>query len=429
MQHRGTFCASCKTAVVIWAVSLLPAAWAKGQENWPRFRGPNGQGSSACKSVPTRWSQEDVQWRVTLPGGGHSSPVVWGNRVFVTCADAKESKGLVVCVNASNGSRLWRREYDLDKYPLNRLNSYATATPAADAERVYVLWPGAEETRLVALTHEGREVWAVKLAGVHSRHGLGSSPVVCGDLVVIAHEQDENNDEVPSEWLAVEGRSGEIRWRYRHRRNTEASYSTPCIYNDGRGQSVLIFASNSHGIAGVDPETGRLLWQAESALPALVVSSPVLLDGSVAGTCGQGGRGVRLAVVKPAVADGSFEAREAYGVKSRTVPYVPTSVAQDGLLFTFHDGGVVSCLRGDTGEVVWSEKPAGRFYGSPVCVNGILYCVTIDGDVVVLEAAAAYKLLAVNPLGEESHATPAVAAGRMYLRTFTQLICVGAAAK
>ena len=160
-----------------------------------------------------------------------------------------------------------------------------------------------------------------------------------------------------------------------------------------------------------------------------LVSSPVLLNGSVAGTCGQGGRGIRLAVVKPAVAGGSSESREVYGLKSRTVPYVPTSVAQDGFLFTFHDGGVVSCLRGDTGEVVWSEKPAGRFYGSPVCVNGVLYCITIDGDVVVLEAAATYKLLAVNPLGEKSHATPAVAAGRMYLRTLTQLICVGAAAK
>jgi outer membrane protein assembly factor BamB len=109
------------------------------------------------------------------------------------------------------------------------------------------------------------------------------------------------------------------------------------------------------------------------------------------------------------------------------VPYVPTSVVRGEYFFGFHDGGVVSCFRIATGEVLWSQKPAGRYFGSPVCVDGKLYCITVDGDVVVLQAGPKYELLGVNPLGEKSHATPAVADRRMFLRTFSHLICVGGA--
>jgi outer membrane protein assembly factor BamB len=108
-----------------------------------------------------------------------------------------------------------------------------------------------------------------------------------------------------------------------------------------------------------------------------------------------------------------------------TAPYVPTSLAKDDLLFTFHDRGNVSCLRSTTGEQLWSEKPARKYYGSPVWVNGCLYCITTDGQVVVIDAAATYKLLAVNALGEKSHATPAIAGGRMYIRTFSHLFSIG----
>jgi len=426
MRQREVLDTVRNTGVILSVLTLMAVPSVVRSENWPRFRGPNGQGISESQAIPVAWSEQDFNWKVELPGEGHSSPVVWGERVFVTCAQEKEARGFTVCLNAADGSELWRREYNPGKYPKNGLNSYAASTPAADAERLYVLWPGAKESRLVALTHEGQLVWTLDLPSVHSRHGMGSSPMVFGDLVVVAHEQDANGDNVAGVWLAVDARSGEIRWRYEHPENTQASYSTPCVYGRRGREAELIFTSNSHGIAALDPATGRLLWKTASALPARVVSSAVLADGAVIATCGRGGRGVRLAVVKPGSGDGAQAPREIYGLESRIVPYVPTSVAYDGLLFTFHDGGTVSCLRSGTGEVLWSEKPAGRFYGSPVCVNGVLYCITIDGDVVVLEASADYKRLAVNSLGQKSHATPAVAGGRMYLRTLSHLISIGA---
>ncbi len=404
------------TSVVLFASTVCAQA-----DNWPRFRGPNGQGISDATTVPVKWSEQDYKWKVALPGGGHSSPVVWDGRLFVTSGDDKTLRGTVQCLSAADGRELWRKEFELDKHPMNALNSYASATPALDADQVYVLWPGPAQTRLSALTHDGREVWTIKLPGVKARHGAGSSPIVYGDFVIVTREQDKAGD-VKSVWLAVDRRTGETRWRYEHPENTNGSYSTPCVYRDKGGREQLVFSSNSHGIAGVDPQNGTVLWKTPTALPARVVSSPVLVDGLVVATCGEGGRGIRLAAVRPPDA-GSSAATEVYAISGGIAPYVPISVVHDGLLFTFHDQGTVSCLRSGTGEVLWSEKPGGKFFGSPVCVSDKLYAIATDGNVVVLRAGPKYELLGVNALGEKSHATPAVAGGRMYLRTFSHLIC------
>jgi outer membrane protein assembly factor BamB len=404
---------------------LLAVAVPVRAENWPRFRGPNGQGISEAKTIPVKWSPQEYGWTIELPGGGHSSPVVWDDKVFVTCADEKTPKGILLCVRAANGGGVWRKEWSLDKVRMNGLNNYAAATPALDADHVYLFWPGMEETLLVALTHEGHEVWTQKLPGNRTQHGMGSSPIVAGPYVIVTREQDQKSSgDLASVWLAVDRKTGAVKWRYEHPKSANASYSTPCIYRDKQGRDELVFTSNSHGLAALDAATGTLLWQTPAALPARVVSSPFLAGDLVIGTCGEGGRGVRLAAIKPPEA-GSSEAKEVYGLQSNVVPYVPTSVVHDDLFFGFHDGGVVSCFRIATGEVLWSQKPAGKYFGSPVCVDGKLYGITVDGDVVVLRADPKYELLSVNPLGEKSHATPAVANGRMFLRTFSHLIAVG----
>ncbi len=410
-------------AVGLWLAVAGPAR----ADNWPRFRGPNGQGISDAKTIPGKWSPQEYQWKIDLPGGGHSSPLVWDDKVFITCADEKVQKGILLCLRASDGHEVWRKEYGLDKVRMNALNNYAAATPALDAQRIYLFWPGVDETTLVALTHDGREVWSTKLPGNRTQHGMGSSPVVVGDRVIIAREQDQKTGgTIPSTWFALDGKSGQVQWRYEHPKNANGSYSTPCIYRDEQGRDQLVFTGNLHGLAALDPETGKVLWTTPAALPARVVSSPFLAGDLVIGTCGEGGRGVRLAAIKPPE-EASSEAKEVYGLKSNVVPYVPTSVVRDGYFFGFHDGGMVSCFRIPTGEVLWSQKPAGRYFGSPVCVDGNLYCITVDGDVVVLRAGPKYELLGVNPLGEKSHATPAVANGRMFLRTFSHLICIGGA--
>jgi len=404
---------------------ILPASVSQAQE-WTRFRGPNGQGISDAKTIPVKWTQSDYNWKIELPGGGHSSPVLWGDKIFVTSGDAKTGHSILQALKASDGTVLWQKQYTLTAYRMNKLNSYATSTPAVDADHVYVLWTTPEETILAALDHAGTEIWKRTFEGVQCQHGAGTSPIVCDDKVVFTHEHEiTSSKDAKSAWIAVDRKTGETRWTLERTTGPKTSYSTPCIYTPSGEAPQLIFTSNSHGLTGVDPATGKVIWEIASALPARIVASPVIADGLLIGACGDGGLGKRLVAIRPGNRDGSIQPAEVYKIDSGTRPYVPTSLSKDGLLFAFYDAGLVSCLRAATGEQIWQEKPAGKFFSSPVCVDGRLYCITMDGDVVVIKAAETYELLAVNPLGETSHAAPAVAGGRMYLRTYSHLFSVG----
>lgn len=404
-------------ALIPGVCALLVASPAGGQE-WTRFRGPNGQGISEATSIPFQWTEASYNWKITLPGTGHSSPVIWGETVFVTCADREKACGRLLALSVVDGKTLWQKEYQLSEGKLNRQNDYAAATPVVDAERVYVLWGGTDKTVLVALDHSGKEVWNRSFGGAHCPHGPSTSPIIHGDLVVFSQEHEMDLDPGDGTWFAVDRRNGETKWQISRKTGPKTSYSTPCVFTPQGGQPQLIFTSLSHGITGVDPVQGKVLWEAGKAFEARVVSSPVILTGDlVAGTCGK-----RLVAVRPGALP---EPVEAYRIQDVRTPYVPTLLVKDDLLFGFQDSGYVSCWRSGTGELVWREKTAGKYFGSPVWVNGAIYCITTEGEVVVIRAAPKYELLATNPLGEKSEATPAVAGGRMFLRTLSHLICVG----
>lgn len=411
-----------ETWLVVVAVLFGSASYA---QEWTRFRGPNGQGISPAKTIPVKWTEEDYNWKVKLPGGGHSSPVVWNDRIFVTSGDEETDCGTILALSVSDGETLWQKEYALGSYRMNRLNSHAATTPAVDADHVYVLWPASNQTILVALDHSGNEVWKRTFEGVHSRHGAGGSPVVVGDVVVFAHEQEQSSNDVDSTWIAVDRKTGQTQWGLERESSSKMSYSTPCIYRFGTDKPQLVFTSYAHGITGVDLRTPEVVWEAKSAFEDRVVSSPVIAGDLIIGTCGEGGSGKRLIAIQPGKGDDPTEPKEVYRIEGRSATYVPTALAVHGLLFTVHDQGHISCLNSATGKQFWRQKPAGRFYGSPVYAGGNLYCITVTGDVVVTKAAPLYELLAVNPLGEKSHATPAIADGRMYLRTYSHLISIG----
>lgn len=407
-----------KALLITFFISF--SSTSKGQ-HWSRYRGPNGQGISYAQKIPVKWKQKDYNWKVILPGGGHSSPVLWGDKVFVTAGDQKTDNGLLLALRVSDGKILWQKKYSLNPYRPNSRNSYATATPAVDADHIYVLWPTPKETILTALDHDGGEIWKRTFEGVYCQHGAGGSPIVFDDIVVFTHEHENSTKDTPSAWIAVDRKTGRTRWELKRQTGPKTSYSTPCLYSPQTDTTQLIFTSHSHGITGVNPRKGTVIWEAESVLPARVVSSPVIAGRLLISSCGDGSRGKCLVAVDPV----ANVPKVAYTVDRSTAPYVPTSIANEGLLFTFHDSGYVSCLRSATGEQLWREKPAGKFFGSPVWVSGKLYCITTAGDVVVIRAASNYELLAVNPLGERSHSTPAVADGRIYLRTFSYLISIG----
>ena len=411
-----------RTAVVFISAVVL-AAFVPGsparadQANWPRFRGPNGQGIGQAEGIPVTWTEKDYNWKVELPGGGHSSPVIWGEKVFVTCADARTSKRIIVCLSTQDGRTLWKREYESEVCHLNSLSSYAVTTPPVDAQRVYFSWGTPDDQPIIALTHDGKEVWRADLGPFKSQHGHGPSPALLQGLLIVPSEKQER-----SFIAALDPETGSIRWRT-DRRSAKAAYATPCVYRPPKGRPQLIVPSNAHGLSSLDPATGELNWEASKVFPLRVVSSPVIAGDLILGTCGTGGRGKSVVAVRvPQQRQGRPEV--AWELK-KDAPYVPTGVVHGDLIFAWHERGVVHCLRAASGEVVWRESVGGNYYGSPVRVGDRLYCISRTGDVVVVAAADQFKLLAKNPLGERSQATPAIAGGRMYLRTRSHLISIG----
>jgi outer membrane protein assembly factor BamB len=428
---KGVFAVVAFAVVGLLGLGILsPVAWGKvtfhGPDPWPRFRGPNGQGvSTGTIGLLTTWTDEELAWKVKLPGSGFSSPVVWGNKVFVTASDDSAEKGFLLAYSIIDGRELWRREFDLPKYRMNALNNAASSTPAVDADRVVICWAIPSNLTLVAFDHTGKPLWSRDFGPTNTRHGPTISPILVGKLVVFAQEQEQLSATVSAEsrWVAVDAATGEQKWACIRKHSGSNSYSTPCVLEQG-GKTLVIFASLAHGISAVDAADGKVAWEVADALNARVCSSPVLAGDLVIATCGEGGGGKRLTAVRPPKNPGD-KPQIAYQIEDSTVAYVPTAVAYRDCLFTVHDNGTISCRNIADGKILWSQKPGGKFYGSPVIADGKLYVMTTDGTVIVLAASDKYELLASNPLGEKTHATPAVSGGKLFLRTFTQLFCVG----
>ena len=407
---------------VLWVMIFLVVPSVTGQE-WTRFHGPNGQGVSSLKSFPAKWSEKHYSWKIKLPGIGHSSPVVWGEKVFLISADPKQATRHVICVDASTGKNLWQKNYVSEPHHLHVRSSFASSTPAVDADHVYVAWSTPAETTLKALDHSGEEVWSLDLGRWQSQHGFGTSPVLYGDMVILSNSQQANKlkeGEKPGEsfLMAFDRKTGKERWRL-PRVSVNVCYTCPCIYTPPGGKPQLISFNTGNGMFSVDPQTGKENW-AIDVFDKRTVSSPIIAGDLIFGSTGSGGGGNYVAAIqvgnKPKIA---YRA-------SRQAPYVPTSVVNDGMLFMWYDKGIVTCVDCQDGKEHWKERLDTAFSGSPIRVGNKMFCIDEDGVVHVLAASKEFKQLARNPLGEASRSTPAVSGGRMFLRTYSQLICVGA---
>jgi outer membrane protein assembly factor BamB len=393
---------------------------AAGQE-WTRFRGPNGCGVNLACEIPARWTAKETNWKVSLPGLGHASPVLWGDRVFLSSADPQTATRYVICVSAADGTILWQRPYASQPHTLHVRNSFASSTPAVDEQRLYVAWSTPSETTLLALDHAGQPIWQRDLGPFESQHGFGTSPIVYEDLVILSvleKKPDEDGPRTETSFIvAVDRATGQTRWQT-PRLSEVVSYSTPCLYQPDHERVQLICCSTAQGIFSLDPQTGRENWSTD-VFEMRTVSSPVVADDLILGTTGSGGGGNYLVALRPAP-----RPEVLYRITSQA-PYVPTPVVKDGLAFLWYDKGIVSCIRVADGKRVWQQRIGGNYSGSPVIAGSRLFCVDDDGVVVVLSASERFELLGKNPLGEPSRSTPALAGGRMYLRTESHLISIG----
>src|ERR1043166_6146890 len=363
-------------------------------QEWTRFRGPNGTGISYAKTIPTKITEADVNWKVELPGSGHSSPVLWGERLFLTCTGGKAGGISVVCLNAREGNVVWKRDFPLRPFSLTALSSHAASTAAVDAERVYAAWNEPEHYFLTALDHEGKTVWQRDFGTFVSQHGCGTSPIVWKDKVILGNFQEDmrlagvGTDSGKSSIVAVDAKTGKTVWET-PRDTAMVAYSTPCVYEPKGGPPALIFNSQSHGISAVAPDTGKVLWEYEEAFDKRSVSSPLLAGDIIFGSCGSGAGGD----FRPALRGG--------GARSLT------------------------CLPAPSGEIRYQERVGGNYFGSPVWVDGRLFCVSANGELVVVEAADKFNVLHRYALKEVCRSTPAVALGRMFVRTEKHLWSFG----
>jgi outer membrane protein assembly factor BamB len=374
---------------------------------------------SHARTIPVSFDEADYRWNLELPGSGHSSPVLWGDKLFLTCEARDEKQRFVVCIDARNGRVLWTWKDSFEEYRNHRFNSFAASTPAVDADRVYVSWVSGTTFIVLALDHGGNPIWHRSMGDFKARFGAGASPIVLDDVVIMGNDHAGQT----SFLIGLDAKTGDTRWKLA-RNSGLTSYVTPAVYRPDSGPTEVIFVSPSHGITGLDPRTGEVRWELGGPFTLKNVASPVLAGEVVFATSGQGGRGVESAAVRRGDMPSGRKPERAYTIDA-VLPYVPTPVVFQGHLFLWNDRGVVTCIEAAIGKKVWEEELGGEYFSSPICVDGRLYGVSKKGEVVVIEASPQYELLARSQLPEGSYATPAVAHGSIYFRTFHRLICVG----
>ena len=390
-------------------------------ENWNRFRGPDGAGSASSGGFPDAWTAKDFKWSVKLPGVGHSSPVLWEEKIFTTCASESTGEQFVLCLEARTGKELWRKSFPSKVYPHHKFNSFASSTPTVDGEFLFVSWTTKESNDLLCIDHRGELVWRKNFGKFQTQHGNGFSPVVEGERVVVTHDH-----EIESSILCLERRTGRTLWKV-PRTGSKPSASTPLAYHAPNGRGLqFVSNSKSHGCYGVDALSGKLLWETgPGTLDLRSVSSPVLSEGLFFASCGAGSRGSRLVAIRPPAKKGG-EAEVAY-VLEKNVPYVPTPLPIGKTMFLLSDGGIASCIETSSGKVLWRERMEGNYFASPILLDGKVCAISREGEVRLLSVdPKGMKTLGTSKLGEPTYNTPAVSRDAVFFRTYSSLHCLAA---
>jgi outer membrane protein assembly factor BamB len=393
---------------------LLLAPIARAGE-WPGWRGPKGNGHSDEKNIPTKWSDADnVAWKIAVPGRGHSSPVIWGDRIFLTTALEQEQKRVLLCLDRRNGKMLWERVVVTS--PLEKkhdLNSYASATPVTDGKHVWVAFFEQPRIELVCFDFDGREVWRVSPGTFTSIHGFCSSPVLYKDAVILNGDQDAD-----AYLVAFDKTSGKERWRT-DRPNKTRSYCTPLFFEHaGKAQMAL---SGSKSVCSYDPDTGKPIWwmagPTEQFVASLVYTDEVLF---VTG----GFPDFHILGVDPGGAGDVLKTHILWrDIKGAS--YVPSPIAHDHHFFIVSDNGIATCFEAKTGKKAWKERLGRRHSASAVEAGGNVYFLDDDGTTWVVKGDDEYELIAENALGEAAYASPAVSRGQIFVRTVGHLWCIG----
>jgi outer membrane protein assembly factor BamB len=429
------------TALMLLLITLNSAA---ANEKWPQFRGPQSLGVADDPSLPDTWSvAENVAWKTDIPGSGWSSPVVWGDRIFITSvissnegeqpkkglyfggerkAPSDEHRWMVYCVDFKTGKIRWSKEVNRGTPPGPRhlKNTYASETPVTDGERVYAYFG---TLGLFCFDMDGKQLWSKRWGPFNTRFGWGTaaSPILHKNRLYIVNDNEDD-----SFVLALDKKTGEQVWRVK--REEGSNWATPYVWeNEYRTELVT---SGTKRVRSYDLD-GKLLWEL-TGMSTIAIPTPFSKFGMVYITSGYVGDQHRPVYAIRAGAKGNItlargETSNEYiaWYQPQAGPYNPSPLVYGDLYYTLLDRGFFTCHDARTGKEIYGkqrmESGAGAFTASPWAYNGKIFCLSEDGDTFVIQAGPEYKLLGKNSLNEMCMATPAIAGGSLIIRTASKL--------
>jgi outer membrane protein assembly factor BamB len=406
----------------------IAAADSTSTADWAQFRGPGGLASRPDARPPLTWSaDENLAWKAELPGPGTSSPIVWKDRIYLTCYSGFGERGKegqkiedlkrhLLCLGLADGKPVWSQAVPARQREEERIredHGYASSTPAADAQRVYVFF-GASGA--LAFDHQGKELWRADVGSTVHGWGSAASPVLHGRLVFI------NASVESTSLVALDRETGKEVWRAPDIRD---SWNTPLLVEADGGKTELVVAVMQK-VLGFDPGSGERLWSCDTDIKWYMCPSAVAHRGVVYATGGRGGGG-SLAVRAGGRGDVTAKHRLWRLGKGTNVP---SPVYHDGHLYFAHDNlGILYCQDAATGNLVYEERieRLPGIYASPILAAGRIYYLARDGQAVVVAAKPAFEVLARNSLKDRGafNASPALAGDRLLLRSDRFLYCVG----
>jgi len=411
-----------KVSIAICLLSITTAF----ADNWPQWRGPALNGISAEKNLPLRWgAEENITWKLAMPAFSGSTPIIWGERIFINLADGDNL--FLWCVDRTKGEAIWKQPLGSGNVKMRKQNM-SSPSPVTDGRNVYVMTGTGV---LKGFDFNGKELWSRDIQKDYGRFGLNwgyaSSPLLYEDALFVPVLHGMKTDD-PSYVLRIDKKTGKTVWKVERPTNaireSPDAYITPALLRYGNNVEIVITGGDC--VTGHDPATGKELWRANGLNPDnnpfyRIVASPVVFDGIVYAP-------TRVKPLTAIKAGGRGDITESHRVwQFQNGPDVPTPVTDGKYFYIVDDRGVMWCLDAKTGQPIWGPQriKSGTYSSSPVLADGKIYVTNEDGLTTVVKAGPTFEVLAENPLNDYCLSSPAVSDGQIFIRTTQYLYCIG----